>query len=65
MSPFLVPFSGPTEHNRSITLRAVVWSLTGGPAITGPVAVEQLESDLDTYIDEFIMSYRLGNPPKK
>ena len=50
------------ERNDKLRVRALTWSLIGGPTVTGDLTIEQLETDLDEYIYQFIIAYKFGNP---
>ena len=52
-------------RNPNISVTSVTWSYgTPRPIIVDSVSIEQLETDLDELITEFIRAYKLGNPDK-
>lgn len=49
-------------RNSEMNVEAITWSLAPGvPSIANPMPIEQVEQDLDKYIDQFIVAYKLGN----
>jgi hypothetical protein len=52
-------------RNQELRLQAVTWSYgISHPIMKDQVPLEQLESDLDQFLTEFIRAYRMGNPAK-
>lgn len=41
------------------------WQLIQAPQVSDPVSIEQLEHDLDEYLDQFIIAYKMGNNSSK
>ncbi len=51
------------ERNPEIRLLSITWSYAASrPAIRGPVTIEELETDLHQFLQEFIIAYKMGNP---
>jgi hypothetical protein len=54
------------KRNPEIEVWADTWLLTQAPhLITEPVKIDRLEKDLDEYIAQFIIAYKMGNQSKK
>ena len=53
-------------RNSNISVPSVTWSYAMPiPIIVDRVSIEQLETDLDRHLFEFIRSYKMGNSTKK
>jgi hypothetical protein len=50
-----------TPRNREV-LHDITWSSWAGPHIRIPVTIEELEADLDGFVERFMVSYKLANP---
>jgi hypothetical protein len=55
IEPVIVPRNSEVMHD-------ITWSSNTAPQVRVPVAVEELETDLDGHVHRFITTYKLGNP---
>jgi hypothetical protein len=53
------------KRNTELQTWATTWLMTAPPRVTDPMSIEQLENDLDTYLEQFIIAYKMGNPAQK
>lgn len=55
IEPVIVPRNSELMHD-------ITWSTGTPPQVRAPVSVEELDADLDGFLQTFIASYTLGNP---